>query len=139
MNQNNFTESTPYHAKTREELKTAPFQGDTSMNAELFAYRLRQCRKFKRITQKQAADCFNIRERQWQRYENREAFPTVEGLIQIADFFSVSIDYLLGRSDTSTFDPVDYSEKWSDYEELIELQAEETRKAQITKNSTTDK
>lgn len=108
MKQINYAESPQLHANTREELKQIPFARDTSMNMDYFSSRLRECRKMKGLTQKQAAEHFNILERQWRRYENQDAFPTVEGLIQIADFFNVSIDYLLGRSDISTFDPTQY-------------------------------
>lgn len=32
-------------------------------------------------------------------YENGKAFPTVEGLLALAEYFDVSTDYLLGRTD----------------------------------------
>ena len=118
MKQINYAESPQLHANTREELKQIPFARDTSMNMDYFASRLRECRKMKGLTQKQAAKQFNILERQWRRYENCDAFPTVEGFIQIADFFGVSIDYLLGRADTSTFDTVAYGEKWNEWQKF---------------------
>lgn len=37
-------------------------------------------------------------------YYNGEALPSIEKLIKIADFFNVSTDYLLGRTDVSTID-----------------------------------
>ena len=33
------------------------------------------------------------------RYENGERQPGIDELIRIADYFDVSVDYLLGRSD----------------------------------------
>lgn len=32
-------------------------------------------------------------------YENGKAFPTVEGLLALAEYFDVSTDYLLGRTE----------------------------------------
>ena len=115
MKKINYAESTPLHPKTRQELKNAPFPRDTFYNMDCFTYRLKQCRIHMGLTQKQTADKFNIQERQWRRYENNDAFPTVEGLIQIADFFGVSIDYLLGRAETSNFDAAQYNKNWQEW------------------------
>ena len=35
----------------------------------------------------------------WRKYEAGDRTPTFEGLIAIADYFDVSLDYLVGRSD----------------------------------------
>jgi len=51
------------------------------------------------LTQKQAAAMFGLSERLWRSYEGGDRTPTFEGLIAIADFFDVSLDYLVGRSD----------------------------------------
>jgi len=51
------------------------------------------------LTQKQIASCFAASERLWRSYEAGLRTPTFEGLIAIADFFDVSLDYLVGRSD----------------------------------------
>jgi transcriptional regulator with XRE-family HTH domain len=64
-----------------------------------FAERLKICRKDKGLTQKEAAVLFEVGERHWQRYESGEKTPTFEGLIALADYFGVSLDYLVGRSD----------------------------------------
>ena len=40
--------------------------------------------------------------RQYQRYERSEHEPNLAGWIFLADFFDVSLDYLVGRSDDST-------------------------------------
>ena len=37
--------------------------------------------------------------RQYQRYERGEQEPKLEGWIFLADFYDVSLDYLVGRSD----------------------------------------
>jgi transcriptional regulator with XRE-family HTH domain len=65
----------------------------------LFAERLKKCRQTKGLTQKQAAAYFGVAERHWQNYESGDRKPTFDGLIALADYFDVSLDYLVGRSD----------------------------------------
>ena len=64
-----------------------------------FSQRLKDLRKSKSITQKQLAVALGASERGIQHYELDERAPTCEMLIAIADYFDVSIDYLVGRSD----------------------------------------
>lgn len=45
------------------------------------------------------AQILDITENQCQRYEYGTTLPTVTVLIAIADYFDVSLDYLVGRSD----------------------------------------
>lgn len=45
------------------------------------------------------AEIFGLKPRGYQEYEYGNAYPTVPGLIQIAKFFDVSTDYLLGLTD----------------------------------------
>lgn len=52
------------------------------------------------ITQQQVADALNIHKQAWQRYESGKVVPAVTLIIHLADFFGVSTDYLLGRTDT---------------------------------------
>lgn len=62
-----------------------------------FHERFKELRKLKGLTQKQMAETLSITENQCQRYEYGTTLPTVTGLIEIADFFDVSLDYLVGR------------------------------------------
>jgi len=64
-----------------------------------FCERLRGLRKEQGMTQQQMADVCGIKPRTYQDYEYDKSYPTVAGLIFLADFFHVSTDYLLGRSD----------------------------------------
>lgn len=64
-----------------------------------FYERIRSLRKEKGLTQKECAAELGIGYRAWQCYEYRERYPDFPGLIAIADFFNVSLDYLVGRSD----------------------------------------
>ena len=37
--------------------------------------------------------------RGYQQYEYNESYPEVPGLVALADYFGVSLDYLMGRTD----------------------------------------
>lgn len=65
----------------------------------IFGQRLKELRKNKSISQKEFAEYLGITVRQLQRYEANKQEPNLERLIQIADYFDVSLDYLVGRSD----------------------------------------
>lgn len=60
---------------------------------------LRRFRKLKKITQVQAAKIAGVTESMYQFYEYGKSEPTVGVLIALADYFDVSLDYLVGRSD----------------------------------------
>lgn len=67
--------------------------------ANCFCNRLKQLRTAQRITQKEMGEYLGISTRAYQYYEGGERYPDFEGLIALADYFQVSIDYLVGRSD----------------------------------------
>lgn len=70
------------------------------MSAEkVFRERLRYLRQEKGITQKTAAQQLGISLVGYRYYENGTRRPTFEVLPLLADFYNVSTDYLLGRSD----------------------------------------
>lgn len=60
---------------------------------------LKRCRKLRKVTQKQAAEAGGINVSMYQFYEYGKNEPTAGILISLADFFNVSLDYLVGRSD----------------------------------------
>lgn len=60
---------------------------------------LKRFRKEYNVTQKRAAEIAGVAERVFQSYEYGKVVPTVTVLIALADFFDVSLDYLVGRSD----------------------------------------
>ena len=64
-----------------------------------FATHLKNLRKSNKITQKQLAQDIGASERGIQQYELGERKPTYDMLIALADYFNVSLDYLVGRSD----------------------------------------
>lgn len=65
----------------------------------IFGVHLKNLRKSKNITQKQLALDIGASERGIQQYELGERKPTYDMLIALADYFDVSLDYLVGRSD----------------------------------------
>lgn len=63
-----------------------------------FATQLRKIRKERGLTQKQLAIEIGASERGIQQYELGERKPAYDVLIALADYFDVSLDYLVGRS-----------------------------------------
>lgn len=66
---------------------------------EILSKRLRELRKEKGLSQIQVAIFCDITEKAYQNYELMTREPKLEILIRIADFYNVSIDYLVGRTD----------------------------------------
>lgn len=66
----------------------------------LFGERLRHLRESKGLEREELAKILNLGYHAIAKYENNERFPSQDTLVKIADFFKVSIDYLLGRSNT---------------------------------------
>ena len=54
---------------------------------------------FAGIPQKEMAEICGLKMRSYQQYEYAENYPTVPGLVFLADYFGVSLDYLMGRKD----------------------------------------
>ncbi|WP_099157305.1 helix-turn-helix domain-containing protein [Virgibacillus ndiopensis] len=65
--------------------------------------RLKELRKKKGISQYEAAKELGFSRGQLANYEQGSREPDYSTLEKIADFFDVSVDYLLGRSDTENF------------------------------------
>lgn len=63
-----------------------------------FGDRLKELRKKSNLTQQELASKFYLNKSSISRYENGTQLPEHELLEKIADYFDVSIDYLLGRT-----------------------------------------
>lgn len=61
--------------------------------------RIRDLREDKDMTQQQIANILHVNRRTYSAYENGVNSMTPETLVAIADYFNVSIDYLLERTD----------------------------------------
>lgn len=90
---------------------------------------IKNVREQKNMTQKECADAFGVTLRAWQTYEQGVSEPKYEMLCKIADYFCVSVDYLLNREPET--DPlkmfnisaqaVDSDKFIEEYEKLPEL------------------
>ncbi|MCC2328555.1 helix-turn-helix domain-containing protein [Bacillus wiedmannii] len=66
----------------------------------MIGLRLKSLRKKENLTQKQLAEKIGVSQRMIGYYESEERFPPHDVLTKLADCFSVSADYLLGRDIT---------------------------------------
>lgn len=60
---------------------------------------LRKLRLENGISQQQLGEILLVSQQSINKYENHNVEPDVQGLIKIANYFNVSIDYLLGRTE----------------------------------------
>ena len=60
---------------------------------------LKKLRKQHNLSQQKLADILHISQQSIYKYENDITFPDIEILIQMANYFSTSIDYLVGYTD----------------------------------------
>ena len=61
--------------------------------------RIKGLRLSKKVTQKEIADAIGVSSVSVQRFEYGSVRPSLDTLIALADYFDVSLDYLVGRSD----------------------------------------
>ena len=60
---------------------------------------LRKLREESGISQKTLADAIGVSQQSINKYENHNIEPDIETLIRMAEFFNVSIDYIVGHTD----------------------------------------
>ncbi len=70
----------------------------------MFSERIKQLRNSKKLLQKDMAELLGITTSAYGFYEQSKRQPDSATLIKIADFFDVSIDYLLGRTNIPNMD-----------------------------------
>lgn len=70
---------------------------------QILAERLKTLREGRRIYQKEMAELLGLSLRGYQCYETDESEPKLAALIALADFYQVSIDYLVCRTDVPDF------------------------------------
>ncbi|MEA4994796.1 MAG: helix-turn-helix transcriptional regulator [Oscillibacter sp.] len=66
---------------------------------KILATRLKDLREGRRIYQREMAEMLGLSMRGYQSYETNTSEPKLETLVFLADYFNVSVDYLLGRTD----------------------------------------
>ena len=64
-----------------------------------FAERIRELRTAGNYTQEDLGEILGVKNFSIYTYEKGRSEPNIDGLIALADFFDVSIDYLVGRTD----------------------------------------
>jgi len=65
----------------------------------MYGERMRMLRKERKVPQKELAELMGVKIRGYQYYERETTEPNIAALIALADFYDVSIDYLVGRTD----------------------------------------
>ena len=65
--------------------------------------RIRDLREDRDLRQSDLAEATGIDQRTISNYETEKTFPDSVALIRLADFFEVSVDYLLGRTDADLY------------------------------------
>lgn len=76
-----------------------------------FKIRVRDLRKARNITQVQLAKILNVSKQSVSNWENENILPSIEMLVRIAKYFSVSTDYLLGLDNRKYVETTDLNEK----------------------------
>ena len=71
----------------------------------IFSQRLRQLREEKKLKQSDMAELMGMKTRNYQRCEYGEIDAPGSSLIFLGDYFHVSADYLLGRTDNREVNP----------------------------------
>jgi len=66
---------------------------------EMYGERLKFLRKERKIPQKDLAELLGISIRGYQFYESENNEPNIAALVTLADFYGVTIDFLVGRTD----------------------------------------
>ena len=64
-----------------------------------FSERLLALRKERKLNQEEVVAEFDLSIRSYRRYDTGNGEPTLSTLWKIADFYGVSVDYLIGRSE----------------------------------------
>ncbi|WP_251318021.1 helix-turn-helix domain-containing protein [Flintibacter muris] len=64
-----------------------------------FSERLKKLRQERGLKQREMAEICGLKLRGYQCYEYATSCPDFDGLVFLADYFNVSTDYLLGRTD----------------------------------------
>lgn len=66
---------------------------------KIFAARIKDLRKKKKATQQDLANLLHVTKTQISDLENAKTTTSIERLYTLAEYFDVSLDYLVGRTD----------------------------------------
>lgn len=62
----------------------------------VFAEQLKTLRKINGLTQKELAENVGVQQGAINKWESKQTEPNIEKLVKLADYFDVSLDYLIG-------------------------------------------
>lgn len=68
---------------------------------------LKKLRKERGLSQQELADEFGVTQQSIYKYENGHAQPDLDMLVRLADYFSTSVDYLIGHLDDENLQTID--------------------------------
>lgn len=85
----------------------------------MFSDALRQLRKQKKINQASLADAIGMSQATIASWEKGTRKPDAETVAQLADYFGVSIDYLMGREEPPKEEPTSRDERRAKMEEIL--------------------
>ncbi len=70
----------------------------------MFSEQLKKLRESTNLSQSQFSNRLNVAKQTYCNWENGNAMPSISKLIMIADYFGISVDFLLGRENQTTLD-----------------------------------
>lgn len=73
-------------------------------NQDIFTQRIKQLRIINKLKQEDIGNIINVSKAQISEIERGKKSTTLENLVLLADYFSVSLDYLTGRTDTPNYE-----------------------------------
>lgn len=91
---------------------------------------IKTLREQHKMTQQDCANIFGVTLRAWQTYEQGVSEPKFSVLFKIADYYNVTLDYLLGRAEQKNpllemqVKPINDDEMWEAYDRLPDIAKE---------------
>lgn len=82
------------------------------------------------VNAKDFCDAVNLSYNTYQNYESGKRIPTADVLVKLADYYNVSVDYLLGREEQKNpllemnVKPINDDEMWEAYDRLPDIAKE---------------
>lgn len=90
-----------------------------------FGQRFKKLRQEKNLTQEKLAEKFFLNKSSISRYEQNKQLPEIDLLEKIADFFDVSVDYLLGRVEINSTQSTEFAHRLKQLRKDSKLTQEE--------------
>ena len=89
------------------------------MSAKMIGPRLKELRQSMKLSQWKMAELLCVSQSSIDRYERNTARPTAENFLVYADYFDVSLDYLIRGRSSSLPGDADVTQLKSDIEKLV--------------------